>query len=389
MKKRVDSLTRIGRLASQMHDLGTWRLSAIEQEQASLSDDLRAVFEALESGDLAYGAQAKLGARRIRGLAEAARRARPANPNGSSARRTCTGCGRSSPSAPPRRPTRPIASMRRARSSPTSSSARSCAATQARGKAACEGRRGSSSPRRRGACAPSPPRRAMARRSPRDCKAMAFNPTTDVVLEVLNAADPARASLAAERLAALALGRAGARFHRRPRQGGGGCRAPMRRLPRPASPMRATRLSRGCRRDRPGGQAKVEFEAMALNSFVGEMLPKDVERLLRTGNGGRHLALDARRADFAADRQVRRAGPEPAPVRHPRASRRASGEPARRLALLRARTRSKRAPTSCPRPPAPTSSTARSCPPPGGAHEPASPRFRAGRGRTRCRSSSA
>ena len=68
MKKRVDSLTRIGRLASQMHELGKWRLSAIQQEQASLSEDLRAVFEALESGDLAYGAQAKLGARRIRGL---------------------------------------------------------------------------------------------------------------------------------------------------------------------------------------------------------------------------------------------------------------------------------------------------------------------------------
>jgi IS5 family transposase len=68
MKKRVASLTRIGKLASQMHELGKWRLSAIQQEQASLSDDLRAVFEALESGDLAYGAQAKLSARRIRGL---------------------------------------------------------------------------------------------------------------------------------------------------------------------------------------------------------------------------------------------------------------------------------------------------------------------------------
>jgi|SRR5208283_4921454 len=68
MKKRVDSLTRIGKLASQMHALGRWRLSAIEQEQASLGGDLRAVYEALESGDLAYGAQAKLGAHRIRAL---------------------------------------------------------------------------------------------------------------------------------------------------------------------------------------------------------------------------------------------------------------------------------------------------------------------------------
>jgi len=68
MKKRVDSLARIGRLASQMHDIGRWRLSAIEREQATLSDDLRAAFEALERGELAYGAQAKLSARRIRAL---------------------------------------------------------------------------------------------------------------------------------------------------------------------------------------------------------------------------------------------------------------------------------------------------------------------------------
>ena len=68
MKKRVESLTRAARLAAQMHDLGRWRLSAIEQEQASLGDDLRAVFEAMESGDLAYGAQAKLAARRLRDL---------------------------------------------------------------------------------------------------------------------------------------------------------------------------------------------------------------------------------------------------------------------------------------------------------------------------------
>jgi hypothetical protein len=68
MKKRVDSLTRIGKLASQMHELGRWRLSAIEQERASLSDDLRAAFEALERSQFAYGAQAKFSTRRIRAL---------------------------------------------------------------------------------------------------------------------------------------------------------------------------------------------------------------------------------------------------------------------------------------------------------------------------------
>jgi hypothetical protein len=68
MKKRIDALTRLGRLQARMHDLGRWRLTAIEQEQAGLGDDLKGVFEALESGALAYGAQAQFSARRIRAL---------------------------------------------------------------------------------------------------------------------------------------------------------------------------------------------------------------------------------------------------------------------------------------------------------------------------------
>jgi hypothetical protein len=68
MKKRIDALTRLGKLQARMHDLGRWRLSAIAREQAGLIEDLRAVFEALESGELAYGVQAKLGARRVHGL---------------------------------------------------------------------------------------------------------------------------------------------------------------------------------------------------------------------------------------------------------------------------------------------------------------------------------
>jgi hypothetical protein len=68
MKKRLDALTRIGKLQSRMHDLGRWRLSSLERKQAGLSDDLRTVFETLESGELAYGAQAVLVARYIRAL---------------------------------------------------------------------------------------------------------------------------------------------------------------------------------------------------------------------------------------------------------------------------------------------------------------------------------
>ena len=68
MKKRLVALTRIGKLQARMHDLGRWRLSAIERQQAELSDDLRAIFEALATGELAYGAQAKLSVRHIRAL---------------------------------------------------------------------------------------------------------------------------------------------------------------------------------------------------------------------------------------------------------------------------------------------------------------------------------
>jgi hypothetical protein len=68
MKKRLDSLTRIGKLQARLHGLGRWRLSSLEREQAGLSDDLRAIFEVLESGDLAYGPQARLAASHVGAL---------------------------------------------------------------------------------------------------------------------------------------------------------------------------------------------------------------------------------------------------------------------------------------------------------------------------------
>jgi hypothetical protein len=68
MKKRIEALTRIGRQQSLMHELGRLRLTAIQREQAGLSEDLGAVFEALSSGNLAYGASAALSACYIRAL---------------------------------------------------------------------------------------------------------------------------------------------------------------------------------------------------------------------------------------------------------------------------------------------------------------------------------
>lgn len=114
---------------------------------------------------------------------------------------------------------------------------------------------------------------------------MAFNPRTDVVLEVAGAADPSRATLAAQRLNALA-----------------GANAPMADfaadLDRTASPASATAAPLASAADMrshlapaPGapdklGQAKTQFEAMMLNSFVGELLPKDTGEVFGQGMAG-------------------------------------------------------------------------------------------------------
>ncbi|HEY1453553.1 MAG TPA: hypothetical protein VGF57_08835 [Roseiarcus sp.] len=68
MKKRLDALARIGRFQALMRDLGRSRLRSLERQQAGLTDDLKVVFETLESDEFAYGAQAGLAARHIRAL---------------------------------------------------------------------------------------------------------------------------------------------------------------------------------------------------------------------------------------------------------------------------------------------------------------------------------
>src|SRR5271168_3616018 len=114
---------------------------------------------------------------------------------------------------------------------------------------------------------------------------MAFNPRTDVVMEVLNAADPSRASLAAQRLGALAGSNAqGADF--------------AADLDRAASPTAASPAplanaanARSRLAETPGGpdklgQAKTQFEAMMLSPLVGELLPKDASDVFGQGTAG-------------------------------------------------------------------------------------------------------
>lgn len=68
MKRRLDALTRIGRLQALMHDLGRWRLHSLEGRQAGLKDDLKAVFEILGADEITHGVDAGLVGRRIRTL---------------------------------------------------------------------------------------------------------------------------------------------------------------------------------------------------------------------------------------------------------------------------------------------------------------------------------
>src|SRR5579863_3930166 len=110
---------------------------------------------------------------------------------------------------------------------------------------------------------------------------MAFNPRTDVVMEVLNAADPSRASLAAQRLSALADA-TGADFS-----------ADLERASNTAAaaPLANAADARSRLSETPGGpdslgQVKTQFEAMMLNSFVGELLPKDASNVFGQGMAG-------------------------------------------------------------------------------------------------------
>jgi peptidoglycan hydrolase FlgJ len=114
---------------------------------------------------------------------------------------------------------------------------------------------------------------------------MAFNPRTDVVLEVASAADPSRATLAAQRLNALA-----------------GSNAPTAdfaaNLDRAAAagsvttaPLANAADARSRLAEAQGGpdktrQAKTQFEAMMLNSFVSELLPKDTGEVFGQGMAG-------------------------------------------------------------------------------------------------------
>jgi hypothetical protein len=68
MKKRLEALSRIGRLQALMNDIGRWRLSGLERQAATLNGDLKTVFEMLEVSEIGYGGHSRLVARHVRSL---------------------------------------------------------------------------------------------------------------------------------------------------------------------------------------------------------------------------------------------------------------------------------------------------------------------------------
>jgi hypothetical protein len=107
---------------------------------------------------------------------------------------------------------------------------------------------------------------------------VAINPPSDIVLDVLKAADPARLAQAQQRLSALRAGRIGAAedfagWVEAARTDSQAADARSRLAPAGAVPDKTARR-------------QVEFEAMVLNSFVGEIIPKSNDRVFGTGFAG-------------------------------------------------------------------------------------------------------
>jgi peptidoglycan hydrolase FlgJ len=114
---------------------------------------------------------------------------------------------------------------------------------------------------------------------------MVFNPRTDVILEVASAADPSRATLAAQRLNAIAGSNVQpADFASNLNEAASVANTTSAPLPNAANARTyLTRLPGGPDKL---GQAKTQFEAMMLNSFVSEMLPKDTGEVFGQGTAG-------------------------------------------------------------------------------------------------------
>jgi hypothetical protein len=68
MKRRLEVLSRIGKVRKELHELASWRLAQIGRRRDGLLEDRRAMWAAMGEGLSAYGAPAEAALRRIRRL---------------------------------------------------------------------------------------------------------------------------------------------------------------------------------------------------------------------------------------------------------------------------------------------------------------------------------
>ena len=112
---------------------------------------------------------------------------------------------------------------------------------------------------------------------------MAIDASSDIVLEVANAADPTRAAAAAQRLNALSggTGANAADF-----ADALAATAPAAAIGPSAANARARFAAAAETADGKDAKVKTEFESVMLNSFVSEMLPKDASTVFGQGLAG-------------------------------------------------------------------------------------------------------
>ena len=116
---------------------------------------------------------------------------------------------------------------------------------------------------------------------------MPIDPPSDVVLEVVNAADPARAAAAAQRLNALAGAAAAqtgdfAQTLAQTAPSASAATAPIAG----AADARSRLADAAFAASDKAAKAQVDFEAVLLNGFVNEMLPKDASATFGQGLAG-------------------------------------------------------------------------------------------------------
>jgi peptidoglycan hydrolase FlgJ len=119
---------------------------------------------------------------------------------------------------------------------------------------------------------------------------VAINPPSDIVLDVVNAADPARAEAVAERLNALSANAASAaaasgdftKVLDDATQSAAGTRSVATGM----ANARAQLMKKDLFEAEKTKHAKVELEATLLNNLVGEMLPKDAPGVFGQGSAG-------------------------------------------------------------------------------------------------------